>query len=255
MHLLLQIRAALRVAAIAIVLGVGALVVLILSPLPWRVGGAKVATVPVLWMARAFVAIFGIDYRCEDPEIVRKHHGLIFCNHTSFLDVVMLLYQTPARFLSTKGVRELPLIGQIAAALDTVFVHRYNNEARAAARDEIAAQLRARQYPPLAIFPEGKIGPGHTVLPLRYGSLEIAKAEGVAILPCALVYDPLDVVTWYERNDSLIAMAWQLGIQRRVSATLVPLPVLHPQPTDDVATLATALQRSLQAAIDQVGQS
>lgn len=250
MRFLYQIRAALRIALVAILLGVGALVVLLLSPLPWRIGGIKLAAYPIRWMARAFFAIFAIAYRCDHPEIVRDHHGLLFCNHTSFLDVLLLLYQVPTRFLSTKGVRKLPLIGQLAVALDTVFVHRYDDKARAAARDEIASQLRQRHYPPLAIFPEGKIGPGHTVLPFRYGAIEIAKAEGVAILPCALIYEPLDVVTWYERHDSLIAMTWQLGMQRQLRATLIPLPVVQPQADDDVATLAAQMQETMQAAID-----
>ncbi|MEZ4672995.1 MAG: 1-acyl-sn-glycerol-3-phosphate acyltransferase [Caldilineaceae bacterium] len=249
MQLFLQIRAAIRVALAALVIGLGAVLVLILSPLPWRIGGAKVATLPVKAMARAFIAIFGIDYQCPDHQKVSSHAGLIFCNHTSFLDIILILYHTPTRFLSTKGVRKLPFIGQIAVALDTVFVHRHKDDARAVARNEISAQLQKRLYPPLAIFPEGKIGPGHTVLPLRYGAFDIAKTEGVAILPCALVYEPLAVVTWYERTDSLIAMAWQLGLQRQVIAKLIPLDVIHPQPNDDIPQLAEQVRQGIQQAI------
>ncbi|MCB0064315.1 MAG: 1-acyl-sn-glycerol-3-phosphate acyltransferase [Caldilineaceae bacterium] len=248
---MLQIRAAVRLALTCVVLGVGALVVLLLSPLPWRVGGAKVATWPVVGMARAFVWLMGIRYHCPDPDRVRQHAGLIFCNHTSFIDTLLILYLTPARFLSTKGVRKLPLIGQIAVALDTIFVHRYKDEGRAAARADIAEGLRQRTFPPLAIFPEGKIGPGHTLLPFRYGAFEIAKAESVAILPCALVYEPLEVVTWFERNDSLISMAWQLALQRRMTATLLPLDLLYIRPDADVATLAEQTREQMQAAISR----
>ncbi|MCB0186101.1 MAG: 1-acyl-sn-glycerol-3-phosphate acyltransferase [Caldilineaceae bacterium] len=238
MRLFYQIRAAFRILLVALAIGIGALIVLLLSLLPIRVHGAKLATWPVVFMARAFMGLMGIRYHCPDPERIRNHQGLLFCNHTSFLDILMILYLTPARFLSTKGVRKLPVIGQLAVALDTVFVHRYNEAARAAARDEIVAQLRERTYPPLAIFPEGKIGPGHTVLPLRYGAFEIAKAEGISILPCAIVYDALDVVTWYERADSLIELAWQLGQQRQISAKLIPLDLIYPQPGDDIPRLA-----------------
>ncbi|MEZ4618004.1 MAG: 1-acyl-sn-glycerol-3-phosphate acyltransferase [Caldilineaceae bacterium] len=159
MQLFLQIRAAIRVALAALVIGLGAVLVLILSPLPWRIGGAKVATLPVKAMARAFIAIFGIDYQCPDHQKVSSHAGLIFCNHTSFLDIILILYHTPTRFLSTKGVRKLPFIGQIAVALDTVFVHRHKDDARAVARNEISAQLQKRLYPPLAIFPRAKSAP------------------------------------------------------------------------------------------------
>ncbi len=252
MHLLLQIRAALRLALVALIIGIGALIVLLLSPLPWRIGGAKVATWPVVGMARAFMWIMGLRYRCPDPDQVQQHAGLLFCNHTSFIDILMILYLTPARFLSTKGVRKLPIVGQLAVALDTLFVHRFNDEARAAARDEIVDNLRARQYPPLALFPEGKIAPGHTVLPLRYGAFEIAKAEGIAILPCVLIYEALETVSWFERTDNLIAMSWQLAmLPRATCATLVPLPVLQLEPDADIPTVVEATRRAMQAAIDR----
>ncbi len=254
MHLFLQIRAALRIALIAVVIGVGALLVLLLSPLSWRIGGAKIATWPVVGMARAFLRIMGIRYQCPQPARVQRHAGMIFCNHTSFLDIMMILALTPARFLSTKGVRKLPLIGQIAVALDTIFVHRYNEQARAAARDEIVERLRERHYPPLALFPEGKIGPGHTMLPLRYGSFEIAKAEGIAILPCVLVYEALEVVSWYERTDNLIAMAWQMAmIPGGMNATLIPLDLVQPQPGDDIPVLVDRLRLAMQAELDRAG--
>ncbi len=250
MQLLLQMRAALRVVLVAIVLGIGALSVLLLSLLPLRVGGAKMATWPVVWMARAFIWIFGIRFHCPAPDRVRNHQGLIFCNHSSFIDTLMVLHLTPARFLSTKGVRKLPLIGPIAVAIETVFVHRYNDEARAAARNEVAESLRKRTYPPLVLFPEGKIGPGHTVLPLRYGAFEIAKAEGVAILPCALIYEPLAPVAWYQSTASLPLMAWQLAAQRQpLQAQLIPLAVIQPTTTSDVAHLAEQTRQALQTVI------
>lgn len=251
MQLFYQLRAALRIAAVALVIGVGALVVLLLSPFPWRVRGAKVATWPVVGMARAFLWLMGIRYRCPAPEQVRDHAGLIFCNHTSFLDILMILALTPARFLSTKGVRKLPIIGQIAVALDTVFIHRHQEQGRAAARSEVADQLRQRQYPPVVIFPEGKIGPGHTLLPLRYGSFAIAQAEGITILPCVLRYEPLAVVSWYERNDNMIALSWQIAMIRGgMTATLLPLAPVQPTPDTDIPTCAEGMRQAMQTALD-----
>jgi 1-acyl-sn-glycerol-3-phosphate acyltransferase len=165
---------------------------------------------------------------------------------------LMVLSLTPARFLSTKGVRKLPIIGQIAVALETIFVNRRSQEARVASRTEIAEALRERTYPPLVLFPEGTIGPGHTLLPFRYGAFEIARQEGVAILPCALYYEPLQIVTWYESKATLPAMAWQLVMHRTpVKAHLIPLPVIHLKPEDNVAQVAEQTRQALQAALDQ----
>jgi len=253
MSLLLSIRAAIRIVLLLLVIGIGALFVLLLGLIPIRVAGARLATWPVTMMARLFMRFAGIDYHCSAPETVSKHQGLIFCNHTAFIDTLMVLYLTPARFLSTKGVRKLPVIGQIAVALETIFVNRRNQEARAASRTEIADALRERKYPPLVLFPEGTIGPGHTLLPFRYGAFEIAQQEGIAILPCALYYEPLPIVTWYESKATLPAMAWQLVMHRTpVKARLVPLPVVYIKPEDDIAQIAEQTRQALQAALDQL---
>lgn len=250
MFLFLTIRAIVRLVLLLLVIGVGALCVILLSFFPVRVGGARLATWPVTTMARLFMWIAGVDYYCPAPEVVRNHHGLIFCNHTSFIDTLMVLYLTPARFLSTKGVRKLPVIGQIAVALETIFLNRFNQEARTASRAEIAEALRARTYPPLVLFPEGTIGPGSTVLPFRHGAFEIAKQEQISILPCALYYEPLQIVTWYESTATLPAMAWQLVMQRKpVKARLLPLSVVVPTPDSSVAQLAEQTQQAVQAAL------
>jgi 1-acyl-sn-glycerol-3-phosphate acyltransferase len=138
-------------------------------------------------------------------------------------------------------------------ALETIFVNRRSQEARVASRTEIAEALRERKYPPLALFPEGTIGPGHSLLPFRYGAFEIAQQEGIPILPCALYYEPLQIVTWYESHATLPAMAWQLVMHRTpVKARLVPLPVVHIKPEDDIAQVAEQTRQALQAALDQL---
>lgn len=257
MFVIFAMRAVVRILLLLIVIGVGALCVLLLGLLPLRVGGARLATWPVVLMARLFMQIAGIDYSCPAPDIVRNHHGLIFCNHTSFIDTLMVLYLTPARFLSTQGVRKLPIIGQIAVALETIFLNRRSQDARTASRTAIAEALRTHTYPPLVLFPEGTIGPGHTVLPLRHGAFEIAQQEGIPILPCALYYEPLDVLTWYDSHATLPAMTWRLVRQpRRVKAHLLPLSVVQIRADDDIAQIAEKTRQALQGALHEakVGQ-
>lgn len=252
MVLFLTMRAAVRIFLLLIVIGVGALLVLLLSLIPVRVRGARLATWPVVLMARLFMPIIGIDYRCTAPDTVRNHHGLIFCNHTSFIDTLPVLYLTPARFLSTQGVRKLPFIGQIAVALETIFLNRRSQDARVASRSEIADALRRHTYPPLVLFPEGKIGPGHTLLPLRHGAFEIAQQAQIPILPCVLYYEPLDVVSWYQSTATLPAMTWRLAMQRqRVKVHLLPLSVFTPAPAADITQIAEQTRQLLQSALDQ----
>ncbi|MBX3016130.1 MAG: 1-acyl-sn-glycerol-3-phosphate acyltransferase [Caldilineaceae bacterium] len=252
MLIFLTVRAVVRMLLLLLLIGIGALCVLLLGLIPLRVGGARLAAWPVVFMARLFMAVAGIDYHCAMPAVVRDHQGMIFCNHTAFIDTLLVLYVTPARFLSTKGVRKLPVIGQIAVALETIFLNRFNQAARTASRTEIAEALRARPYPPLVLFPEGTIGPGHTLLPFRRGAFEIAQQEQVSILPCVLYYEPLDVVTWYESRATLPTMAWRLLMQRRpVKARLLPLPVVKVAVDADIDQVAEQMRQALQTALHQ----
>ena len=77
MLLFLAIRAVVRIILLLLVIGIGAFCVLLLSFVPLRVGGARLATWPVVLMARLFMPIAGIDYVCAAPAVVRNHHGLI----------------------------------------------------------------------------------------------------------------------------------------------------------------------------------
>ncbi|MEZ4664481.1 MAG: 1-acyl-sn-glycerol-3-phosphate acyltransferase [Caldilineaceae bacterium] len=103
---------------------------------------------------------------CDDVAQMRRLHGLIFCNHLSYLDIMVLLSVAPVRFLSARGVQRIPFVGWIATAIDTVFVNRGDQASRAAVRTTLADQLRAQAYPPLVLFP-GQVGPGDQVLPFR----------------------------------------------------------------------------------------
>ena len=75
MSLLLSIRAAVRIVLLLLVIGIGALFVLLLSLLPIRVGGARLATWPVTIMARLFMRFAGIAYHCPALDVVRQPRG------------------------------------------------------------------------------------------------------------------------------------------------------------------------------------
>lgn len=247
---LLTLRAALRMLFLLVVLIIGGALILLLSLAPLRIQGIPLAALPLWLMMRPFMFALGVRYQCDNPAAVRNHEGFIFCNHVSFLDTLMVLYLTPARFLSTWGVRKLPLIGWIAQAIETIFVNRKSEESRAASRAELAEQLRQRKYPPVALFPEGKIGPGNSVLPFRYGAFEVAIDGQVPILPCVLVFEPLEVIAWYGKQDLLPTLAWRVAsLSRPLQARLIPLEVVLPQPGDDAAVLAEATRQRVEGAL------
>lgn len=206
--------AAIRFGLAAIAIAIGALVIVLLALLPVKRNGVRLPLIAASTLSRLFLAIFGVRVLCESPDKFHQHRGLIFCNHLSYLDIMVLLSVAPVRFLSARGVQRIPFVGWIATAIDTLFVNRGDQNSRAAARQTLAAELRTRAYPPLVLFPEGGIGPGDRVLPFRRGAFEVAAAESIAYLLCVLHYEPLSIATYYAAQDTLPKAVWRLATHR-----------------------------------------
>ena len=233
----------------AISIAVGAIVIALLALVPIRRKGVSLPLLAATKLSRLFLAIFGVRIFCNDAAQIGQHHGLIFCNHLSYLDIMVLLSVAPVRFLSARGVQRLPFVGWIATAIDTVFVDRSDPKVRAAVRKTIAGQLRVRAHPPLVLFPEGQVGPGDRVLPIRWGAFEIAGAEHIPYLLCVLIYEPLPVATYYAADDTLPKAVWRLATH--AAKLTVKLTVLQVHtPDDDFVPAQAAVQahQLLQAA-------
>ena len=217
--------------------------------LPFRARRAKWSSWFVTGLARIFMRINGIRWRCTDSRLLGTHHGLVFTNHSSYLDPVVLMAVRPMRFLAAAEVSRRPFINWIANAADTVYVDRSDRQSRRAARRSISAALHKDPFPPVVIFPEGKLGPGDYLYPMRHGAFETAIQSNVPFLPCAVYYNRPDVSTWYGglRNESLIHAVWRMMCYRgRLEIELIPLLPVATRPDDSPALLAEATQRQIE---------
>lgn len=239
----------LRVAMILLVIGIGALPVLIFGAVPLRTAqGAKYSAVIAVEMARLLLRILHIRLHAPDERAVRTHAGLLVANHLSFADIILLFSLAPMRFLSTIGVRRLPVIGQMAVALDTIFVHRGSKASRSEAREALADQLQKQSYPPLALFPEGDIGPGDHVRAFRHGAFEVAIQTQVRCLPCMIIYQPLTPIHYHDPADSMPKAVWRLAtFPGGVEATVSPLTVLDPAQYSNAEQMANAAHQIISA--------
>ncbi|MEM7125408.1 MAG: 1-acyl-sn-glycerol-3-phosphate acyltransferase [Chloroflexota bacterium] len=244
---LMAIVRALRFIVIVLIIGLGAIPLLVLSLFPLRTKrGAHLAAYVAVGMARAFVWVVNMRLRTSNAQAIREHEGLLLANHLSFIDIVILISHAPMRFLSTAGVRNLPVIGQMAVALDTIFVKRGKKESRTEARQELVKQLEAQRYPPLVLFPEGVIGPGDEVQEFRHGAFEIAIQTQTRCLPCAIVYNPLAPVHFFDWSDTLPGIVWQIVTHPgRIDVMVTPLPVLDPLEYTDAVQMAEETHRSI----------
>jgi len=213
------------------------------SPVKRRFRDATIAAWLTSAACRVGIAILGVKVTGDDLDAIRRHDGLLFANHVSWIDIGVLLSIAPVRFLSATEIRKLPIIGAVAAAIGTVFVDRGSDESRARARVQVA---EAPKRPPLVIFPEGAVPDVPGLLPFRFGAFELATAGSVAILPTVLVYDRPEAVHW--GAEKLPASMWKAFTDTvHMTVRVEVMTAVATAPNDDAAVLAATMHRSMAA--------
>lgn len=128
-----------------------------------------------------------IFLRKEDKNEGRLPKGpyVIIANHTSYLDVFLMgkvIPKHPFVFMAKAELSKIPLFGMLFKYYH-IPVYRTN---RKKAADAIRKGKKALEKgTSLVIFPEGGIIDGYAprVAPFKNGAFELAKSEGVAIVP------------------------------------------------------------------------
>ena len=171
------------------------------------------------------------------------HHVLYVANHLSWLDILALSGATGCALVSKAEVGRWPVIGFLARANRTVFVDRENRRAAgnqaAALRDGLASGR------PVAVFPEGTVNDGVSLLPFRATLLAAVAPPpaGVVVQPVAIDYGPhASEIAWHgEPGRTNVPRV--LGRRGRLPVTLRfldPLPA-----TGDRKALARAAEAAI----------
>lgn len=236
-----------RLFVVGSVLLVGFLVVMPASLLPVRIRRASLALWIVLFMSRVFLWVFRVQVHCSDVDRLRRHEGFIFPNHHSYLESLIFLSITPVRFLAAIEVSRRPVTGLIARAIGTIFVARNDRQSRVQARLAITRALKNAPYPPVVLYPEGKLGPGEKLNPFRFGAFEMAAENSIPFLPVAVHFDPIEVAVWRGgAGESLMDALWRLARYTgpvRVKLTL--MATYHPSGDDDARQIALMTQSAI----------
>lgn len=240
-----------------VVYGVPALVltavgVVLLSWIPIRLRGIRLASWFFAWGVRIVMPALGLHFVCNDRQAFIQHRGLILSNHVSFFDTLVMSHILPMRYVSKAEVRKWPFVGQIAAATGTMFVDRSDKSKRADVRQQVIDGLQRSKYPPIVIFPEGKRNPEDTLLPFRYGVFEIAVETSTPYLLCAIHYEDTESMTWQSHKESVTTSIKRIVLRDPSRVWLVPLKVVHPQPGDDPQRLAAEAREIVGEALRQM---
>lgn len=251
---------ALRCVLMILAMVIGFILVLLTGWLKVEFGGARLAGWIVTGLARIHNLIFGIRFRCPDARKIRNHKGFLFPNHTTYLDIITMLNVAPVRFLAEAGTKERPLIGYFASAIGSVFVDRTDRNSRQRARQSIARRVKENPFPPIVVFPEGRVDPGVLLMPFFRGSFEISIENGIAYLPCAIRYSNPEITTWgwkqqkdgppVQIKEGIMTAIWRIATSPvPLSIELVALDPILPKADADAHALSIECKHQLEVAL------
>ncbi len=248
---MLQLLGLVRIITILFILSFGAVAVLIAALIPLRVRGIKLAAWTCRLLALGFNWTCNVRVSCPDKDKLYNHHGFIFPNHVSYLEPVALFSVIPCRLLGAIEVKHRPLIGWIASGVDTVFVTREDRSSRHQAREDVKAAFNTNSFPPIVIFPEGRLGPGDQLNPFRYGAFEMARNCNAPFMPCAVRYSRNDIAVWFGgAGETLLGAFWRLAqFPGPLHIEIIPLDPIYPQEGDSAAELSEKTAQLISGAL------
>jgi 1-acyl-sn-glycerol-3-phosphate acyltransferase len=238
---------AIRFVIVLTIVVLGTATVWLTSFVPMRIRGPQLCAWITLGMGRSILWTLNIDVICEERERYAQHQGFIFPNHKSYVDALVVMSIYPVRFVADSRIHEAPFTGRIGDAIDVVWVDLFNKEERARKRDEIAD---VAPFPPIVLFPEGKIHRGIELYPLRHGAFDIAIRAQLPVMPAMIIYEQHDVIYWSIKDGSIMAAIWRnCRYLRRKTCHVELLPTFVPQADADPVALAAEVHTTMSNAM------
>jgi 1-acyl-sn-glycerol-3-phosphate acyltransferase len=165
-----------------------------LSPARRTAGSARVLG---LW-SRGLCRLLGI--RVATTGAPARGPVLLAANHIGYLDIVVLASVAPALFVSKSDLAGWPLMGPLAAAVDTLFLDRARPRSAAEVGAGVLTYLDLGRR--VIIFPEGTTTRGDIVGPFHAALFEPAVGACARVQGALLAYtprsprDPDDLAAW-----------------------------------------------------------
>jgi 1-acyl-sn-glycerol-3-phosphate acyltransferase len=157
------------------------------------------AAIQRVW-ARAFLRVLGVELVVEGR--AAGGASLFVANHVSYLDIVVLAALFPGRFVAKSEIAGWPVLGQMAAAVGTIFVDQRRARDVLRVEREMARTLAAGV--PVLLFPEGHSTRGERVDRLKSSLLDGVARAGLPCLALTLHYEtprdpwaPAATVCWW----------------------------------------------------------
>lgn len=236
------IRYILRMIGFFSTLIIGTIIALLIGWIPVGSNGARLAQKIAAQMSKMALAILDVKITVDRPDLLRQHSGFIFSNHSSYMDIMVMMATEPVRFVAKSEVRRMLFIGRLAWTIGCIFVKREKKQSRQAARSTLG---RLDSYKPaVVLFPEGTTAPIGQLLPYRKGAFEIAKEAGINYLPVSIVYSNLTLIDW--RSVPFSQALWNIMSRNStLHANLYVHDPVTPTPDDDAQALCDQTRQEM----------
>ncbi len=187
--------------------------------------------------------IIGLSVSCHGA--MAQGRVLFLANHVSWLDIPALAARTGTAFVAHDGLGSVPLVRQLCALADTVFVARHR---RSSVHGQIAAVRKAlAELGALALFPEGTTSDGTGLLPFKSALLSAVEPlpDDIAVQPVLFVYRDSAAIAWVGEEHGLANFIRILGRKKPVELALHFLAPLEGSTLANRKTIAAGARQAM----------
>lgn len=195
-------------------------------------------------------------------ELSKVKPTLFVCNHSSYVDILVLGTFVPARFVAKLEVAKWPIMGWLATNQGTIYIDR-NRSAIAEGTEKLIEFID--QGESLILFPEGTTSDGCQVLPFGSSFFDVALKREMVVQPITVTYAGWDrlpmphlmrkLCGWFSPEIDLLSHLWmmaQLGTVQVIVDLHPPLKAAEFASRKELAqTSFEAVQKGLMDAFAQ----
>lgn len=163
--------------------------------------------------------IVGADVNREGP--APGPGELLIGNHVSWLDVPVLAGATGCAFVSKKEIRDHWFLKWIADQNATLYIDR--GDRRGIHRQAAEMRHALQRGKPIAVFPEGTVGDGGSLLPFKPSLLSAVAPppDGITLRPVAIDYNGYaSLFAWRSGEHGMDNFLRVLGRKGRLPVTV-----------------------------------
>lgn len=177
--------------------------------------------------SRRLLHLMSIDIRMTGA--LMHPNVMVVANHVSWLDIFALHAVGPVRFIAKSEIARWPVLGRLVAGVGTLFIERARRQDTHRVNQEVAQALAAGDI--VAVFPEGTVTDGSSVLPFKGSLLQPVVDAAGHVQPVAIRYrtprGDVSTVPAYDGDVTFMGSLWRICGER---ALVVELSALSPLP-------------------------